>query len=377
MGRKPKFEKGMSKAWNAREMEVNATEQEVLLVAMQLGRFSATQVCEYLKDFKSRPSVERALKNLTDQKFFARYRPLMNPGEGSHPYVYQMTSKGKRKGILYFYNGTPDLKYDYKVPKGRTVQLRHRLEANDVFLRILGADNKVKENERIGLGLTSSRVANNAVERIFVRENENGHPEYIKIRPDAFLSYDTRYRHVRDHDAAGRYSGMPISMYLEVDLGTEKISQIRRKMNLYIGMYYLAYWRGEAAYFPLVVWVFKKQKRAQELLDLLERFYENPRLVEVLTTSRTRREIDETQDVPNFFMAVTTEDLFYKAGSATQGKIWRLPGSTRPYSLEELFEKRGKAAVETKNEKNRFEEMLTRMRARAAAEQEETRRDNE
>ncbi len=364
MGRKPKYEREETPTWNFWWRELNQADRDVFGLAFVLGRMSSTQACHYLRRKRSQATVERSLKKLTELGLLIRFRTLANSGEGTRPYVYQITKRGARIGHASYWTYR-HFSFDYKAPTFYTMHLKHRLAVNDAVIRILEHDNVDKYCGRLGFQLRSCAVANNATERLRIRPDGVEEQEYLTIRPDAHL-----LGRRRDEDSrfglpvVGSRTKPSISIYLEIDRGTKSIYKLRRQMDTYVGAYSCNEWFEKPFDFPLVCWVFRKPDIGNQFIRILARLYEDPRHAWVKSSRSPRTEIEVESELPNLFMCVTSEHLFKSTSSVTKDNIWWTHDMKRPYTLEEVIEKRAAASEVAYIEYIKREQMFNRMLSR-------------
>jgi len=96
-------------------------------------------------------------------------------------------------------------------------------------------------------------------------------------------------------------------------------------------------------------------------MGILARLYADPRNAWVKSSRSPRTEIEVESEIPNLLMCVTTEHLFKCTSSVTKDSIWRMHDTTRPYTLEEVIEKRAAASEEAYIEHIEREQMFRRM----------------
>lgn len=184
----------------------------------------------HFHELASQTPLDRALKRLVDRKYLARIERRMvgGTGAGSGQYVYQLgragwALAGKEK------NYWPFRSVDY-----------HTLAIVDVFTELL-------DYERRG--------------RIAIRGHVS-EPETLRtiggveLRPDLFVEVDDLL------------NGRTITLWVEVDMGTERMSIIRKKL----ADYWHAYQHSDDSLkvFPQILFIAPDDDRAKQLRFTIE-----------------------------------------------------------------------------------------------------------
>jgi hypothetical protein len=362
MGRRHEDKWYKSSFENMIEHGLLENDKRILELAMALGRFSSNQAVEYFtrnrRRGSSRASIERSLKRLVDLKLLARYRPLMNAGEGTHPYVYQVTKRGVEV-IQRLYATDRPITHDYSVPKGRTVQLNHGLAVGQAVLRLIADDKRVRESLRLGFDFSHASIGANAVEKVYLwdERRDNSDDEWMLLRPDAYVESKPM---ILTSDILDDYE-FPLSdaMYLEIDMGTEKLMQVVRQIKQYVGAYAAFQWEENRAESPIVCWVFKKEKRFLQVLDSMYQINRADFVEAKVKTNKQYSGIEPLMLVDDYYVYATTEDMFYRSGSVLSDPIWYTESDRGAVSLLEVFHSRRSKICENElhNEKKHAESL--------------------
>jgi len=203
-------------------------------IVMSVGRFrqlaAAHIAALHFHDKASPTPLYRALERLVERKYLARIERRMvgGTGAGSGQYVYQLGREGWKlygKGVKYW----PYRAVDY-----------HTIAIADAYVGVLELEHKGTIEI---LGFTTepdSWVAVNGTE----------------LRPDLFIEVGDRGRQRR------------VSLWLEIDMGTERQKQITDKLAAYWTAYQNAH---SLPVFPLVVFICPDDYRAKELRWMVEK----------------------------------------------------------------------------------------------------------
>ena len=364
MGRKPKPDPTKNDAFNYVNKSLLPIDRGIWIFAIIMGRFSSHQACRFFNDKASRATVERRLKMLHDDGILLRYRPPRDRCEGTYPFVYQVSPYAVK--IMRKANWATDLRKQlHKLPTGNTTHLTHRLAVNDAVIEFIRAECSDKPLYNVVQPLIRARVAQSAAERVHINTLEGYEAKYLMLQPDARLNVLLDIKEETYDVVIGDYRSVvtkEVPIYLEVDRGTEKLKQIRRQINYYLGAYLTDQWYFEKHEFPLVCWIFEKAGRAEEVRKHMEYTMENPFDIEVMTTRHGREEIESDFRFEFFTTCITTKEMFYRAGSIAKDEIWYINHHPGRFSLEQIATARCEAIREVEKEEAARERRLKRKR---------------
>ncbi|HEX3779025.1 MAG TPA: replication-relaxation family protein [Pseudonocardiaceae bacterium] len=174
----------------------------------------------------SKTPLDRTLKRLVERRYLARLaRPVGGDGGGSAQYVYQLGRAGWR--LL----GTRGKYWPF-----RAVNL-HALAVADCFTSLAAAD---RAGECALLRFDPEPACHVAVGA-------------VTLTPDAYVEVGYRHR------------GVKLSVWLEVDRGTEHRETIKEKCV----RYWRAYQQWESEVFPSVVFVVPDEQRARQIEQII------------------------------------------------------------------------------------------------------------
>jgi hypothetical protein len=330
MGRSRKPDPNRNTANNYLNRQLLQIDRDLWTFAFKMGRFSSHQPCRHLKDRACRASVEGHLKKLYTEGMLLRYRPGLEKGEGTHPFVYQFSPRAIKIMQKAGWKAS-DLKYLKKLPTGNTTHLKHRLAANDAVVEFIHADER---GNSAYWAMNSARVAQNAAEKVRMDSEICEDIDYMILRPDALLSVTLDMRWFDDKDGEWQtIKSSPVPVYLEVDRGTEMLEQVRRQINYYIAAYLSDQWAGEKPDFPLVCWIFEKASMAERVHSLMHEIMKDPRDVVVRTTRSRGYRVESDFSLAYFNTCITTKDAFYGAESIASDRIWYTNRSPERLSL--------------------------------------------
>lgn len=206
------------------------------LIVLFVGRFGQATAGHaraiFFHDLKSATPTHRALARLTERKYLARIerRMIGGNGAGSGHYVYQLGSKGwalcKKEGRYW-----PFRSVNY-----------HSLAIADAYVQL-------KAEERTGSLQVIGALTEPDTHRVIAG---------AVIRPDMELLIGLPARHIS------------LSLWVEIDLGTERPSQIKDKLSRYWHAYQNAT-EGHLETFPVVLFLAPDQERVDELKWLIQR----------------------------------------------------------------------------------------------------------
>ncbi|WP_298585152.1 replication-relaxation family protein [uncultured Kocuria sp.] len=213
-------------------MRMTARDFDIIKAVARFGQLSSGQIqAMFFHNNASKTPLDRTLTRLASSKYLAvlERRPIGGRGAGSGQYVYQLGSAGwevcRVQGKY-----TP-----YRVIKP------HMLMIGDVFVQL-------QELTRVtDLALTGYATEPDTHRRV------NGY----EVRPDLFVELESQEPRAR------------LSVWIEVDLGTERQRQLRDKLQ----RFYKAWIGSEdsnGAAFPMVVFVVPDELRRREIESLIE-----------------------------------------------------------------------------------------------------------
>ncbi|MFA5866363.1 MAG: replication-relaxation family protein [Actinomycetota bacterium] len=346
MGRKPRLNKYGNSALEYFENQLLPIDRDIWNLAILTGRFSSHNAHRLLKDGASPATVERHLKKLYDDGMLLRYRPPRDRKEGTHPFVYQLSPKGTRtmEKADWLVDFRQHLK---KMPTGNTTHLIHRLAANDAVIEFLRLECSKERPNGFRRGYFDIWIAQDAAETVHLNLLEDEYADRMVLRPDARMD-------VRLGDPSER-----VPIYLEVDRGTEKLGQIRRQIDYYIAAYLSDQWFFKKHEFPLVCWIFEKEKRAEEAADLMDWVMKDFRDPKIRSSLHGWTEVETDFKLHYFTTCITTKAAFYGVRSIAGDRIWRTNHNPERFSLEEIATIRLEAIIEQEKEK-RLHELNTR-----------------
>lgn len=94
------------------------------------------------------------------------------------------------------------------------------------------------------------------------------------------------------------YDGYEDRWYIEMDLGTESLSQILDKCNMYLRYYYTGIEQKATGMFPLVVWIVKDADRKNGIKEYIrEKLNGQPKMFLVITPDELEKMIRQMIDV--------------------------------------------------------------------------------
>lgn len=207
-------------------------DRQIVMSIARFGQLTASHLrTMHFQQHASQTPLDRALKRLVESRFIARIerRMIGGSGAGSGQYVYQLGSAGwtlaGRAGRYW---------------PARTVNY-HTLAIADAYRELLELEHKGRI-EIVG----------------FTTEPETWRTVGgVELRPDMFIQIGNVFK------------GTLTSLWLEVDMGTERQKQIKDKLALY--------WQArqrtdasELAVFPRVIFVAPDEHRATELRWIVE-----------------------------------------------------------------------------------------------------------
>lgn len=198
----------------------------------RFGQLSSGQIQQlFFHSNSSKTPLDRCLSRLVQRKYLSvlERRPIGGRGAGSGQYVYQLGSAG----------------WDVCRVQGKYTPFRvvkpHMLMIGDVFVELH------KLSRVMDIDVTGYATEPDTHRRI------NGY----EVRPDLFLELESKEPRAR------------LSVWFEVDLGTERQRQLRDKLQ----RFYKAWAgsdEGSGAAFPMVVFVVPDTLRRREIERLIE-----------------------------------------------------------------------------------------------------------
>lgn len=183
----------------------------------------------HFHDLASNTPLDRALKRLVETRHLARIERRMvgGTGAGSGQYVYQLGREGwalaGREKAYWAFRAV-----DY-----------HTLAIADVYVELL-------ELERAGKIRIRGRVSEPETLTVIAG---------VELRPDMFVEVDDLV------------NGRTVTLWVEVDMGTERMSVIRKKLADYWHAYQNA---DESRVFPQVLFLAPDDDRAKQLRFTIE-----------------------------------------------------------------------------------------------------------
>ncbi len=155
---------------------------------------------------------------------------------------------------------------------GSTVQVWHLTEAGQrlLILNDPGAQPRKRFSEPSALFLRHTlAIAECAVQLICLcRDSDDLSLEAVDAEPSCWRKYrdDNRTCYLKpDLFAVTSYDGYEDRWFIEMDLGSESISQVLEKCNGYLRYYYTGLEQKATEMFPLVVWIVKDSQRKENL----------------------------------------------------------------------------------------------------------------
>lgn len=197
----------------------------IVLSVARFGQLTAGHLrAMHFYDLASQTPLDRALKRLVERRYLARIERRMvgGTGAGSGQYVYQLGRQG------WALAGREKAYHPY-----RSVHY-HTLAIADVYVELLylQQDDRIEIDNYITEPETVTAIAG------------------VELRPDLFAE-------VYDH-----INGRTVTLWVEVDMGTERMSIIRKKLADYWHAYQHA---DEGQVFPQVLFIAPDRERAKEL----------------------------------------------------------------------------------------------------------------
>lgn len=174
---------------------------------------------------------------------------------------------------------------------GSTVQVWHLTEAGQrlLVLHDPGAQPRKRFSEPSALFLHHTlAIAECAVQLICLcRDSEDLSLELVDAEPSCWRKYrdDNRTCYLKpDLFAVTSYDGYEDRWFIEMDLGSESVTQILEKCNGYLRYYYTGLEQKATEMFPLVVWIVKDSQRKENLKACIrENLQGHPKMFLVIT----------------------------------------------------------------------------------------------
>ncbi len=205
-------------------------DRQIVQAVSRFGQLTSAQITELLFDGGSsatRPS--RGLNRLLESRQLARIerRPIGGTGAGSGPYVYQLGTQGRK----YFGR---DKSYPY-----RSIH-HHTLAIADAFIGL-------KRLEREGTIEVIGMATEPDTWRVIAGAD---------LRPDLYVELGIPSK------------GMSISLWIEIDMGTERQKQLKEKLARYVHAYEHAT-EADMSVFPRILFLVPDDERHKELVWLI------------------------------------------------------------------------------------------------------------
>lgn len=225
---------------------VSPRDAEIVRLVGRFGQLASGHVQALLfDDLSSTTPCKRALARLTDNKMLARIERRMIGGYkgGSGQYAYQLGSKG------WQFLGREGRYWPYRAIS------HHMLAVADVFVALVDAQRKG------ALEIVALSTEPDTWQTIAGAE----------LRPDMFVELALKRRRVN------------VTLWLEVDLGTERQKQIKDKLARYWHVYEHAT-SDDLDTFPLVLFLVPDEARASEVRYMIDRGKSDARALFSVTT---------------------------------------------------------------------------------------------
>lgn len=207
----------------ASSMQIAARDLAIIRLVGRFNQLTAGQIAAIVfYENSSKTASTRVLARLTKDRYIARINRRLPGGSkgGSPQYVYQIGPEGWR--LFSRSRWSPSSAVNF-----------HSLAIGDAYVQAL-------QVERQGLGAISSVTTEPESHTVIANQD---------LRPDLHIDFDV---------PALRAS---ISLYIEVDLATERQKQLKEKME----RYYQAWKHTEDSTFPLIVFLAPDDYRRQEI----------------------------------------------------------------------------------------------------------------
>ena len=236
------------------------------LTSDQIGRL-------YVTDCSTKASQTRnqnlLLKRLSDDGLI---RPLARRvggyGGGSTVQVWSLTAAGYRLLTL----NDPGEHARKRFAEPSTQFLRHTLAVAECAVQLTDI---CRDSEDLTLEAVETEPA------CWRRFPDGGNVYFLK--PDLFAI--TTYENYEDR------------WFIEMDLGTEPVSQVVEKCDAYLRYYYSGVEQRDTGMFPLVVWIVPDEARKERIKDSLrEHFKAQPKMFLVITPGELERMIRQFID---------------------------------------------------------------------------------
>ena len=187
---------------------------------------------------------------------------------------------------------------------GSSVQVWHLTEAG---LRLLALNDPGKPPRKRFLEPSSTflhhtlAIAECAVQlTCLCRDSFDLTLEVVDAEPSCWRRFNDRDRIAYlkpDLYAVTGYDGYEDRWYIEMDLGTESMTQILDKCNIYLRYYYTGIEQKATGMFPLVVWIVKDEDRKNSIKELIrEKLKDQPKMFLVITPDELEKMLRQMID---------------------------------------------------------------------------------
>jgi len=216
--------------------------QKIIYLVYRFRFLNRIQIQEML-GHKDESRINKWLAFLTEEQYVGRdYDKTI--GKNRMPSVYYLKKAGIRF-IKQTYN--IDNAYINKLYREEVISLttkNHSLRATDFYLIL-----RRFAKER------------NAILEYYTKADLAQSEFFERIKPDAYFTFETE---------KGKRSS-----FVEIDLETESLAQIRRKMQKYSSYYQSSHWKKQTKLFPQIISVSLTQSRMETLRLEIEELFDN------------------------------------------------------------------------------------------------------